>query len=132
MSPSATVTVVKSETVVLRITVPELIATPEVLMLSLTVGIAVPAAFFQTLIVQVPVSTMIVQAVIVPPEGTLTYAVKPFARALPAPPEAAPNPRASWTPEQAADTQALPLQRQVDNEEPPPTAAPGNKASVKM
>jgi hypothetical protein len=130
ISPSATVVVVKSDVVVLLTTVPELIATPDVLMLLDTVGIAVPAAIFHTLMVHVPVSTMIVQAVIVPPLGTFTYWVKPLTIVDPAPSNDAPNPRASCTPEPPADTQTLPLQRQVDRDEPPPTAAPGNRASV--
>jgi hypothetical protein len=86
------VVVVKSVNVVLRIAVPVLMETPLVLIELDAVGIAVPAAIFHTLIVQVPVSTRMLQACIVPPEGTLTYPVSPEANATPPPSKDVPKP----------------------------------------
>ena len=67
ISPLPTVVVVKSVTVVLRSTVPVLIATPEVLMLLLAVGMAVHAASCQSLTLQIAVCTIVVDNLLVTP-----------------------------------------------------------------
>ena len=72
MSPAAKAVVVKSVRVVLRTAVPLLIDTPAVLIESPAAGIAAPEATFQTLIVQVPASTRMLQAASVAAKGTFT------------------------------------------------------------
>jgi len=65
MSPALTAVVVKSDTVVLSITVPVEMETPLVLMEFDAVGIAVPVATFQVFTVAVPWSTTIDQPAMV-------------------------------------------------------------------
>jgi hypothetical protein len=65
MSNAATAVLVKSEVVVECTLVPVEIATPEVLIESEEVGIAVPVAFRQNFTVAVPASTLMSQPVIV-------------------------------------------------------------------
>ncbi len=65
-SPTETVVVVKSVTVVLSMCVPVASETPLVLITSAIVGMAVPVAFFHTFKVQVPWSALMMNPVIVP------------------------------------------------------------------
>ena len=84
MSLAAIVVVVKSVKVVLWITVPLAMETPEVLIeFEPRVGIAVPEATFKVLTVAVPASTSIFQPVMVQPMGTVWYPRIPVERAEP-------------------------------------------------
>ncbi len=74
MSFAATAVVVKSVKVVLRIAVPDDIATPLVLIELPDVGEAVPVATFHVETVAVPASTAMFHAVMLPATGNTTYA----------------------------------------------------------